>query len=163
MVEPSLVQPLLGMPSECGLLDASSPGRILYHQFSMGLGTSFTRTKESFRKQTTPDNLVTMYAPETFSPTSFLFKSDGIPLLLSVQATVISKARLGESGRGGEEAHSLTFECESKLLMKKIMEIMGMMSSMGSQLDKEVMRKLFYEEEPTWRVGNIDKFLKDRY
>lgn len=83
-----------------------------------------------------------------------------------MNATIISKARLGEQGKGElgrEEAHSITFECETKLLMKKMMDLMGMLPSMGLTPDKDLLKKLFYESSPQWRVGNIDKFLPERY
>lgn len=83
-----------------------------------------------------------------------------------MNATIISKARLGEKGvseSASEEAHSVTFECESKLLMKKMMDLMGMLPSMGSQPDKDLLKRLFYESNPQWRIGNLDKFLRERY
>jgi hypothetical protein len=52
-----------------------------------------------------------MYAPSSFNPTKYIL-SGNIPMLISINTTIISKTKLGLQGQeedGQEEAHSLTF------------------------------------------------------
>ena len=101
--------------------------------------------------------------PQNFNPAGMAMGS-GLPIIINVRTTFLSKTKLvpenlGESSK--EEAHIIDFEYERHL---KPTDMMGMMAKMSiKSIDRETFHNFLVKDNESWKIANIDDFLKSRF
>ena len=83
------------------VINPNSEGQILFHDISIGYGVKFEREiKEAFTKMSIFGNRIHIYSPGIVKTARI---GGDVPLLISVNTTIKSKAKLGLQGDKSNE------------------------------------------------------------
>jgi hypothetical protein len=110
LVSRALRKPLLNPAVECSFFDSKNEAEaeVLYHNFSVEVGGGFEKEKLiGLTSYSSDEKIMTIYR----SP-NYKFTSESTPILVMLNATIISKSKLrlaGEASDDRPEAHCVTF------------------------------------------------------